>query len=420
MTTPTTDPRAKRAHGTGSVYKRKGSAFYSLMWTDADGKRHSKPSHSARKDKAEEMLRAELAKVDRGEPGNADAVTYEDLERVYLDRRKVDGRRFDPTWQLKHLAERFATWKAKAITGAEVLAYEVQRLEAGASRATVNNELAALRRMFKLAAAMRMLPADLAPAISLPDPNNARQGFLEADDFAAVVEELPAHLRPVMQFGYFTGWRVQSEVITLQWRQVDLDAGTVTLPRGATKSGEPRVFPFGAHPALKSLLEAQKAHVERLERERSKVIPWVFPGKDGKQIHDYRTGWNNACRRAAGSGKGELRVVTRPALESPRPLVHDLRRTAVRNLIRAGVDRSVAKRLTGHETDEIFERYNITSGDDLAAAVVKLAAHAQGSGSSGATASERGSNPVAKDRTAQVGTGVHSGGGLTLGRERTA
>jgi integrase len=53
-------------------------------------------------------------------------------------------------------------------------------------------------------------------------------------------------------------------------------------------------------------------------------------------------------------------------------LLHDFRRTAVRNLIRAGVSRDVATKISGHETDSIFSRYNITNEDDLADAAAKL------------------------------------------------
>jgi hypothetical protein len=151
MIDPTKATRRTRAHGAGSVYKRAGSQFWYLRWTDETGRRRSKPSGTRIKREAEDMLRTELAAKERGQPGSASDVTFEDLVAVYLNRRKVDARRYDPTWQLKHLSAAFAGKKAKAIDGRAILTYEVDRLAAGASRATVTNELACLRRCFKLA-----------------------------------------------------------------------------------------------------------------------------------------------------------------------------------------------------------------------------------------------------------------------------
>ena len=128
--------------------------------------------------------------------------------------------------------------RALSITGAAVTKYERERLDLGAARATVNNELAALRRMFTLAVEKRQLQRDQAPIIHTPDPTNARQGFFEPADFEAVVAELPDYLAPVMRFGYFTGWRVRSEVLPLQWRQIDFEHGTVRLEPNTTKNDE--------------------------------------------------------------------------------------------------------------------------------------------------------------------------------------
>lgn len=400
--TDTTTTRAKRAHGAGSVYKRKGAACYSIRWTDAQGRRHSKPTRCTVERDAEKLLRAELAKVDRGEPGNADAVTFEDLVKLYRDRRAADGLRFDPTWALRHLAASFAGRKARSITGADVLAYEVKRRAEGASHSTLNGELAALRRMYRLGVAMRLISADHMPAITIRIPQNAREGFFSAADFEALAAELPEYLAPMMTFCYITGWRCKSEVATLRWSQVDFNAGTVSLPAGATKSGKPRVFPFHAHEPLKRLLEGQRDAA----KVAGAITPWVFPGRDGKQIRDYRAAWAAALDRAAHGGKGPrepMRVLERPELVGK--LVHDLRRSAARNLIRAGVSRDVAMQLTGHETPHIFSRYNITTGDDLSDAVAKLAGSYQS---------------VPKDTRAQVSTGVHSGGGRVARAERTA
>lgn len=116
---------------------------------------------------------------------------------------------------LAHLEAYFGACRALAISSDRVTAYEERRLDAGASRSTVNAELAALRRAFNLAVKARRFPLSAKPSISTPDPHNARSGFFEEPDFRAVLVELPEPLRPAMEFAYWTGWRIQDEVLSL-------------------------------------------------------------------------------------------------------------------------------------------------------------------------------------------------------------
>lgn len=88
-----------------------------------------------------------------------------------------------------------------------------------------------------------------------------------------------------------------------------------------------------------------------------RLIPSVFH-RDGAPIKSFQAAWVEACKRAGAPGL----------------LVHDLRRTGVRNLERAGVSRSVAMKLTGHKTESVYRRYAIVSERDLAEGVQKLAA----------------------------------------------
>jgi integrase len=263
----------------------------------------------------------------------------------------------------------FGGRRARALTTLAVSAYERDRLDAGAARATVNNELAALRRMFNLAIEAKLLAPTQVPKIRTPDPRNARQGFFEPGDFAAVLAELPDYLRPVMRFGYLTGWRVRSEVLSLQWRHVDFAAGTVRLEPNTTKNDEGRVFPFDALPELAALLKARREATTAVEKRTGAIVPWVFH-REGKPIWSYRTAWEGAVERAAHAERDGLRVLVRPQLAGR--IVHDLRRTAVRNLERAGVPRSVAMKLTGHKTESVYRRYAIVAEADLREGVEKL------------------------------------------------
>ncbi len=94
----------------------------------------------------------------------------------------------------------------------------------------------------------------------------------------------------------------------------------------------------------------------KVEKRTHKVVPWVFH-RNGVPIRDCYTAWRSACERAGVPGK----------------LQHDFRRTAVRNLERAGVPRSVAMKLVGHKTESVFQRYAIVSEADLREGASKLA-----------------------------------------------
>jgi integrase len=286
---------------------------------------------------------------------------------------KVDGRRSVKRLEtaLAHLGESFGGAKAAAITSDAIVAHQARRLEAGAARASVNYELATLRRMFRLAVRHGRLRS--APAITITEPDNARAGFFEADDFAAVRAELPEYLRPVMTFAYLTGWRAKSEVLTLRWANVDEIGGVVMLEGTHTKTKKARAFPFAVLPQLAAIVKPQRRETERLERERAIVIPWLFH-RHGAPIRDYKNAWARAIDRAARGGSSDpVAPITRPALVGR--IVHDFRRTAVRNLVRAGVDEYLAMQLTGHKTRKVFDRYNITNETDLRAGVEKLASY---------------------------------------------
>jgi integrase len=211
------------------------------------------------------------------------------------------------------------------VTGKDVIDYIAARQEEGAANATVNRELAALKRAYTLAMESERLYRR--PPIKMLAERNVRQGFFERDAFEAVRRRLPEPLRPVVTFAYITGWRIPSEVLSLEWSRVDFQAGTVT---------------------------------DEAQRTAGRIIPWVFH-RAGRPIRDFRTTWANACKLAGVPGR----------------IPHDFRRTAVRNLERAGVSRSVAMKMSGHKTESVYHRYAIVSEGDLRDAAKKLGALVQ-------------------------------------------
>lgn len=269
---------------------------------------------------------------------------------------------------IKHLTEYFAGGdatrvRALDITAETVGAYIRHRQDAKAKPATIQKELAALKRMFTLAhRAGRLGERPYIPTLEI---RNTRTGFFEEAEFRAVLGHLSADVKPVVEFMYLTGWRT-SEVLELQWRHVDFPGGAVRLEPGTTKNDQGRVFPFAVLPALAQLLRAQRDRTNEVERATGRIVPWVFH-RSGLPIKEFRGGWHSACKKAGLLGR----------------IPHDFRRTAVRNLERALVSRSVAMKLTGHLTESVYRRYAVTSEADLREGVARLAAlHAHASAAS--------------------------------------
>jgi len=228
--------------------------------------------------------------------------------------------------------------------------YSHKRLERdGMTPATLRRELAVLKRMLRLASPR--LPR--VPLVDLPRVDNARQGFFEEEDLQAVLPHLPPHARNLVEFLYLTGWR-SSEAFRLQWTDIDWKRQTVLLRD--SKNREPRIFPFKYHPRLEAVLRRQRDEVLRWECENSRLCTAVFHWR-GRPIQKLRRSWQNACRAAGLHGR----------------LLHDFRRTAVRNLIRADVQQAVAMKITGHKTDSIFRRYLIVDEELLAQATGAVA-----------------------------------------------
>jgi integrase len=237
------------------------------------------------------------------------------------------------------------------LTSADIITYTADRQKAGAANASINRELAALKRAYRLALKGDRLTR--VPYIPMLKEHNARQGFFERPQFEAVRSRLAPELRGLVTVAYLTGWRVPSELQTLTWRQIDFKAGTVRLEPGSTKNTDGRMIVMTTE--LREVLEAQRGYTDQVRRTTKRIIPWVFHRR-GKPIKDFRTAWRLACEKAGIPGK----------------IPHDLRRTAVRNLERASVPRSVAMKMVGHKTESVYRRYAIVDEGSLRDAAAKL------------------------------------------------
>jgi integrase len=263
-----------------------------------------------------------------------------------------------------HLQPIFGAWNAASVTDDQVRKYVTSRKAAGASNASVNRELAILRRGYSL----NRREVTVRPTIEMLKEDNARQGFFERGDFDRVRAALPQELQPLLNVAYITGWRTTSELLPMDWRQVDFTARVLRLEPGSTKNDRGREFPFTDE--LEAALLAQRAYTDAVQRKAGAIIPYVFHRK-GTRIGYFRRSWLTALLKV-GLAEREVREDKKLGRIIPKVIVHDFRRTAIRNLARAGVSEAIAMKLCGHETRSVFDRYRIVTGDDLREAAAKL------------------------------------------------
>lgn len=276
---------------------------------------------------------------------------FEEASKDLLTDYQINGKRSHDNLKNTIIDGVLEPWfrgrRMASLTTADIRAYVADRQGKGYANATINRELSALKRMFTLAIqAGRLLQR---PHIPMLAEDNVRKGFFERAKFEAVRNRLPPTYQAIVTLAYYAGWRINSEILPLEWRQVDQQACVLRLEPGTTKNREGRVFLYGELVEVKAAIEGLWARREALERDGI-ITPLLVCRRKGQRIVTFWKRWKTATAAAGCPGR----------------VPHDFRRTAVRNLNRAGVPETVAMKVTGHRTRSVFDRYDITSEEDLA------------------------------------------------------
>jgi site-specific recombinase XerD len=357
---------ARARRGSGSVFQRtyrdsRGRLRKTNNWyiEFVSGNRTLREATEfTKRSDAVEFLKKRVSEALSGKLVLEKNVTYDDLRDLIITDYGNNGRKSLgdlKSTRLPRLDDAFGGVKAIDISAAAVERYKTLRLKDKAAPATVNRELAALKRMFRLG--LRHGVVATIPYISLLAEHNVRKGFFENDQFQAVLKHVPVEYQALLEVAYITGWRIRSELLSRQWRHVDFSGkGWLRIDPGEAKDASAgREFQFTTW--LREALEQQRKFVTKVERRTKSVIPWVFCRADGVRIHRLYEIWRNACRAA-----------------NVDRIPHDFRRTAVRNLERAGVPRTTAMAMIGHKTESIYRRYSIVDQGMLEMGTSKLEA----------------------------------------------
>jgi integrase len=340
----------------GSIFRRKDSKSYWIKYYK-NGKSFSESTKSDKVEVAKRLLKLREGEISQGKvPGICyERVRFDDLVSDYLSDYRINKKKTlgHAERYAENLKEEFGGMKVPDITTTRIKGFIEKRMADKLTNASINRELSALKRMFSLAIKTTPPKVPMVPYIPMLKEDNVRKGFFEHDKFLALRDALPGYLKPLLTFGYLTGWRY-GEIVGLKWSQVNLKEGIVRLEPGETKNGKGRTLFL--EPELVNLFKD-------LLRNRRLDCQLVFH-RDGKKIGDFRKSWKTACEQA----------------KIPKMLFHDLRRSGVRNMIRAGISETVAMAISGHKTRAVFDRYNITSDEDLKEAAKKRRAFTESQG----------------------------------------
>lgn len=319
---------AKQTRGQGSVYKR--GKWWHVCYS-INKIKYRESAKTQIREEALEFLRKRLSAVKSDQAIKPEDVRIRRLLLLILSDYEIRGK--DPyieALRIKtHLLPAFGEKQASKLTSTDVDSYIRRRLRTS-KPATINRELSLLHRAFVLGYNHYPPLVPLVPHIRKLEEDNVRTGFLKPEKYRQLLDVLPDELKLLFVFGYHVGLR-RGALLELKWSQVDRKEGVVWVETSKSRNRKPVPVAVPIYGDMGSYLDRQP-----------KTGEFIF-SRGSRQIQDFRASWKAACERAG----------------LPGLLFHDLRRSAARNLRRAGVPESTCMKITGHKTRALFERYNI-------------------------------------------------------------
>ena len=343
----------RRARGSGSIYQQKGPEVYWIKYYK-NGKAYRESCRSKNRQDAVDLLRKRLAEITLGTFSGTkiERIKVEELAEDFLRDYRVNGRKSIDDVQARwdfHLKPFLGHFRAVEVSSDLLSRFVDRRQQEEAANATINRELAALKRMFYLGYRSTPPKVNRVPAFPVLREDNARTGFLEDTQYQNLICHSPGlWFRCLVEVGRTYGWRV-GELLNLRVSQIDLLGHTLRLEPGTTKNREGRevTMTTTVFELLRQCCQGKRAE------------DYVFTREDGSRVKYFRRTWKTVTKNA--------RV--------PNLLFHDLRRTAARNLRRAGVAEGVIMKVGGWRTRSVFERYAIVAQSDIIDAMRRLESH---------------------------------------------
>jgi integrase len=238
--------------------------------------------------------------------------------------------------------------RIRDLNAGRVESYQRQRLAEPSPRhpgkntkpATVNKEVSCLKTILNRAVRHGKLESNPVEKVKKLPENNVRMRMLSHEEFVRLIDACPPHIQPIVLMAWITGMR-RSEIVFLEWVEVDMKKGFIRLPPERTKTTAARVIPL--HPNIKRMLQGipRALHTNRV---------FLF---DGEPLNEFKRSFRTACKKA------EIEDFT----------FHDLRHCAINNLRLAGNDFFKIMAISGHKTMAVFKRYNLVTEEELSRVV---------------------------------------------------
>lgn len=337
-------------------YRRKDSPIWWASYTGPDGQRIRRSTGTT--DRAEASALEAKWKLETYRQRQWDEQpprSFEELMLAYLNATASEKRSAETDRKrARHLREAFCGREMNSLTPSDVRDYISCRKSRGVSNATVNREIALLSGAINYANRQWdwELP-NVAKGRKLKE-GEGRVRWISHEEAASLIqaaeqEPKAPHLADFIRLALNTGCRA-GELLGLEWRRVDLQAGLIHLEPDHTKTGKRRSVPMNR--------TSRDAIVNRL-RFRARMCPgsrWVFSREDGSRIQSVKRSFATACRRA---GIEDFRI-------------HDMRHTCAAWLVSAGVPLTEVRDLLGHSTVKMTERYAHLAPENVRAAVARL------------------------------------------------
>lgn len=330
-------------------YKRKGSRFWWIApWIE--GRQVPQSSGETDYDRADRKLKILEGKIASNAPITArtDRDSFAALMQVVETDYTIRGRaslKDVQFWIKNHVGPHLGHLPTAKVNSAVISDYILARQNEGSANGTINRELTIIKRAFRLG--MRAGTVSYIPHIELLPEAPPRSGYFTEDGFRSLLHHTTGQeVKDILLTCYFTGWRIDS-VIRLEWSNVDFNRGLIGLRKEQTKNRKATAFPLAPFPELRAMLERRDEERKAL-RKKDVIVARVFH-RNGKPVINIREAFYGARKRAGQPGR----------------ILHDLRRTAVRNLKRDGWSDTDIMAMVGLKTLSMLIRYSITTEEDI-------------------------------------------------------